>query len=73
MPGDHMLWDDRCIHGNARGPGPSPAGNNLARCSVFCSMSPMRLLDDETRECRKQMALLVRPHSRTRALRMHAC
>ena len=58
MPGDHMLWDDRCLHGNARGRGPSPVGAQLARCSVFCSMSPMKLLDEETRECRRQMARL---------------
>eukprot|EP01043_Picozoa_sp_COSAG02_P064381 COSAG02_NODE_9394_length_2231_cov_1.353189_1_plen_420_part_00 len=58
MPGDHMLWDDRCLHGNARGRGPSPVGAQLTRCSVFCSMSPMKLLDEETRECRRQMARL---------------
>ena len=57
-PGDHMLWDDRAIHGNARGRGPSPRGDSLARASVFISMSPMALLDEETRECRREMARL---------------
>lgn len=58
QPGDHMLWDDRAIHGNARGRGPSPSGGSLSRASVFCSMSPMSLLDEETRECRREMARL---------------
>ena len=58
LPGDYMLWSDRLIHGNSPGRGPSPTGANLARASVFLSMSPMSLLDEETREARRQMALI---------------
>ena len=43
-PGDYMLWDDRMIHGNSAGRGPSPTGANLARAAIFLSMSPMSLL-----------------------------
>ena len=58
QPGDHILWDDRCIHGNSPGRGPSPTGSQLARAIVMVSMSPLSLLDEQTRERRREMASL---------------
>ena len=57
-----MLWEDRTIHGNALGRtqpnSPTPAGTELARASVFVSMSPLRLMSADDKACRRRMAEL---------------
>ena len=63
QPGDLMLWDDRTIHGNAPGRAPAhgqppPPTAELARASVFVSMSPLALMSPAERRCRRRMAEL---------------